>query len=83
MALPTPLWRPYENALRWRSLAERRRAHFTELYNSGRWKRYYTEEAFQAHMREVTRGVEAWNSVISPAADKAARTVSSKTDRKS
>ena len=60
--------------MRWRSLAERRRAHFTELYRSGRWKRYYTEEAFQAHMREVVRGVEAWTNVINPGSDKTAST---------
>ena len=68
--------------MRWRSLAERRRAHFVELYKSGRWKRYYTEEAFQAHMREVVRGVEAWTSMISPGAAKAARTPPFGTDRK-
>jgi uncharacterized repeat protein (TIGR03809 family) len=68
--------------MRWRSLAERRRAHFVELYKSGRWKRYYTEEAFQAHMREVVRGVEAWTSMISPGAAKAARTPPFGTDHK-
>jgi uncharacterized repeat protein (TIGR03809 family) len=67
--------------MRWRSLAERRRAHFVELYKSGWWNRYYTEEAFQAHMRELVRGVEAWTSVISPGATKP--TSSSGTDRKS
>ena len=80
--MPPPLWRPHENAMRWRSLAERRRAHFVELYKSGRWKRYYTEEAFQAHMREVVRGVEAWTSMISPGAAKAARTPPFGTDHK-
>ena len=69
--------------MRWRSLAERRRAHFVELYKSGRWKRYYTEEAFQAHMREVVRGVEAWTGMISPGAAKAAGTPPVGTDRKS
>src|SRR5205807_9859497 len=28
-----------EVAQKWRALAERRRAHFVELYHSGRWKR--------------------------------------------
>jgi uncharacterized repeat protein (TIGR03809 family) len=69
--------------MRWRSLAERRRAHFVELYRSGRWKRYYTEEAFQAHMREVVRGVEAWTSMISPGAAKVASAPPFGTDRKS
>ena len=40
-------------ALRWRNLAERRRAHHLDLYKSGRWKRYYTDEEFVAQMREA------------------------------
>ena len=43
---------------KWHSLAERRRRHFVELYRSERWKRYYTEEEFRAHMREVDANVE-------------------------
>ena len=31
---------------KWRALAEQRRAHFVELYHSGCWKRYYSEENF-------------------------------------
>src|SRR5262249_47948362 len=33
-------------ALKWRDLVERRRAYFAELYHSGRWKIYYTEQEF-------------------------------------
>lgn len=52
---------PYGNVARkWRDLAERRRAHFSELYRSGRWKRYYTEEQFKQRMREVMSAAEAW-----------------------
>jgi len=32
--------------LKSRVLAERRRAHLLELYQTGRWKRYFTEERF-------------------------------------
>jgi uncharacterized repeat protein (TIGR03809 family) len=49
-----------EVALKWRALAERRRAHFIELYDSGRWKLYFTEEQFIARMREAVRGSERW-----------------------
>jgi len=45
---------------KWRDLAERRRAHFVDLYQSGRWKHYYTEEQFHACMREVVAAAEAW-----------------------
>jgi uncharacterized repeat protein (TIGR03809 family) len=53
-----------ETVRRWHSLAERRRRHFVELYRSERWKRYYTEEAFLAQMREVIHNVEMWDKVL-------------------
>ena len=40
-------------ALKWRALAERRRDHHLELYKSGRWKHYYTEQEFLAEMRNA------------------------------
>jgi hypothetical protein len=64
MAFATPLWRPDEVSLRWRSLAERRRSYFVELYNSGRWKQYYTEDAFLAQMHEVVRSAEEWDKLV-------------------
>ncbi len=53
-----------ETTRKWHALAERRRAHFVELYRSGRWRRYYREEAFLNHMREVMKGVEVWAKVL-------------------
>jgi uncharacterized repeat protein (TIGR03809 family) len=50
---------------KWHSLAERRRRHFVELYRSDRWRRYYTEEAFLAQMRDVIQSVEVWEKVLS------------------
>lgn len=44
----------------WRALAEQRRAHFVELYDSGRWRHYYTEEQLLARMREAIRLAETW-----------------------
>jgi hypothetical protein len=32
-----------EVAQKWRDIAERRREHFILLYDTGRWKLYYTE----------------------------------------
>jgi uncharacterized repeat protein (TIGR03809 family) len=49
-----------ELAQQWRELAERRRAHFVDLYQSGRWKHYYTEEQFLAEMREAVHVAETW-----------------------
>jgi uncharacterized repeat protein (TIGR03809 family) len=52
-------------AQKWRDLAERRRAHFVELYHSGRWKHYYSEEQFLLRMREAIRLAETW-AMIAP-----------------
>ena len=51
---------------RWLALAERRRDHFIELYRSGRWQRYYTEDVFRARMREAVSDVEAWKACAAP-----------------
>jgi uncharacterized repeat protein (TIGR03809 family) len=52
---------PYGDvAQKWRELAERRRAHFVELYHSGRWRHYYTEQQFLARLREVVQAADAW-----------------------
>jgi uncharacterized repeat protein (TIGR03809 family) len=50
-----------EISLKWRDLAERRLAYFTELYRSGRWKHYYTPEAFTERMRDVIKAAKAWS----------------------
>ena len=55
---------PVESVRKWHSLAERRRRHFVELDRSERWKRYYTDEEFRAHMREVDANVEMWERVL-------------------
>jgi len=47
-------------AQKWRTLAERRRAHFVELYDAGRWKHYYTEAQFLYRMREAIAQSERW-----------------------
>jgi uncharacterized repeat protein (TIGR03809 family) len=56
-------------AHKWRRLAERRRAHFIELFYSGRWKHYYTEEQFLQRMREVIRAAERWALIAPPPAE--------------
>jgi uncharacterized repeat protein (TIGR03809 family) len=52
-------------AQKWRDLADRRRVHFVELYHSGRWKHYYSEEQFLNRMREAIRAAESW-ALIAP-----------------
>jgi uncharacterized repeat protein (TIGR03809 family) len=55
---------PIESARKWHALAERRRNHFVDLYRSERWRRYYSEDAFRAHMKEVIQNVETWGKVL-------------------
>jgi uncharacterized repeat protein (TIGR03809 family) len=47
----------------WRDLAERRLQYYTELYQSGRWRRYYTEERFVEVMAEVADTVSTWRKL--------------------
>jgi uncharacterized repeat protein (TIGR03809 family) len=57
-----------EVAQKWRALAERRLAHFVELYESGRWRHYYSEEQFLHRMREAVRLSERWAQIALGAA---------------
>jgi hypothetical protein len=47
-------------SLKWRNLIERRRAHFIDLYLTGRWKRYYAEEEFLAIFLETMNIADRW-----------------------
>ena len=66
-------WRPDVFARKWHALAERRRNHLAELYDNGRWKRYFSDEAFRTHMGEAVREVEHWRVMVesgsAPASD--------------
>ena len=56
-------------ARKWLALAERRRDHLIELYRSGRWQRYHTEETFLQRMRAAVVEVEAWQAFCRPKAE--------------
>jgi uncharacterized repeat protein (TIGR03809 family) len=58
--------------LKWRDLAERRRAHFVELYESGRWRLYYSDADFLARMREAVTVAERWAEIAPRAEDRPA-----------
>jgi uncharacterized repeat protein (TIGR03809 family) len=47
---------------KWLSLAERRKAHLVELYESGRWRLYYNEAEFISRLREAIREIELWSA---------------------
>src|SRR3954471_17025654 len=52
-------------ALKWRNIAEERRDHHLDLYKSGRWKHYYTDEEFLVEMRQAVAIVDRW-AMIAP-----------------
>jgi uncharacterized repeat protein (TIGR03809 family) len=51
---------------RWCTLAEQRLNYLTEMFESGRWRRYYTEVAFLENIREAKSAVETWRGLSSP-----------------
>jgi uncharacterized repeat protein (TIGR03809 family) len=51
---------------RWRQLAAQRLEHLTELFESGRWRRYYGELAFIENIREAKVAVETWRGLSAP-----------------
>jgi uncharacterized repeat protein (TIGR03809 family) len=57
-------------AQKWRALAERRRAYLVGLYDSGRWKRYFTEAQLIHHMRQAVQQSERWAEIAPRPADK-------------
>jgi len=61
MSEQIPRCMPVELTRRWRELAEKRRAHLIELYDTGRWKHYYTEAQLVARMREAIDLAETWD----------------------
>jgi hypothetical protein len=50
-------------ALKWRDLAERRHAHYLDLYKSGRWTHYYTEEEFRTELRDAIALLHRWSTI--------------------
>ena len=61
-----PRCMPAEITRKGRELAERRRAHLVELYDTGRWKHYYTQEQLLVRMREAIKVVETWEQLAVP-----------------
>jgi len=58
-----------EIAQKWRNFAQRRRDYFIELYDSGRWKHYYSEAQFIDRMREAIQLSERWIEIAPRPAD--------------
>jgi uncharacterized repeat protein (TIGR03809 family) len=50
---------------RWCVLAEQRLDHLTELFESGRWRRYHSEMSFLENIQEAKKAVETWRQLLS------------------
>jgi uncharacterized repeat protein (TIGR03809 family) len=48
---------------RWCSLAERRLEYLTELFETGRWRRFHSELAFLENIQEAKAAVETWRDL--------------------
>jgi uncharacterized repeat protein (TIGR03809 family) len=65
---------PYDDlARKWLVLAERRKAHFIDLYESGRWKHYYTEPQIIAELRAAGAACDDWAKIVGVSPQAAAR----------
>ena len=49
---------------RWCDLAEQRLEYLTELFETGRWRRYHSEVAFLENIQEAKSAVETWRSLL-------------------
>ncbi len=48
---------------RWCALAEQRLEYLTELFETGRWRRYHSEIAFLENIQEAKAAVEIWRNL--------------------
>ena len=64
MTQRTDVARGRDVVARWCDLAERRLEHLTELFESGRWRRYHSELAFLENIREAKVAVETWRDLL-------------------
>ena len=60
----TDLSRGRDIVARWCALAEQRLDHLTELFETGRWRRYHGELDFLENIREAKAAVETWRNLL-------------------
>jgi uncharacterized repeat protein (TIGR03809 family) len=64
MTHPTDVARGRDIVARWCELAEQRLDYLTELFETGRWRRFHSERDFLANVREAKSAVETWRSLL-------------------
>ena len=60
----TDVARARDIVARWSALAEQRLDYLTELYETGRWRRYHSERDFLENIREAKSAVETWHGLL-------------------
>ena len=65
MAHPADVARGRNIVVRWCNLAEQRLEYLTELFETGRWRRYHTELDFLENIQEAKAAVETWRELLS------------------
>src|SRR3954466_1656434 len=55
-------------AARWCALAEQRLVHLSEMFETGRWRRYHSEIAFLENIQEAKIAAQTWRA-LAPGAD--------------
>lgn len=50
-------------AARWCALAEQRLEHLSDMFETGRWRRYHSEIAFLENIQEAKRAVQIWRAL--------------------
>ena len=63
MTYRTDVARGRDVVARWCTLAEQRLEYLTELFETGRWRRYHTELAFLENIQEAKIAVEIWRDL--------------------
>jgi uncharacterized repeat protein (TIGR03809 family) len=63
MAQRVDVARGQEIINRWCALAEQRLDHLTELFETGRWRRYHSELSFLENIQEAKNAVETWRKL--------------------
>src|ERR1700755_2842412 len=64
MTQRTDLARGRDIVARWCVLAEQRLEYLTELFETGRWRRYHSEVDFLENIREAKSAVETWRDML-------------------
>src|SRR5712691_11301126 len=52
-----------DTVARWCALAEQRLEYLTELFETGRWRRFHSELAFLENIQEAKTAVEIWRDL--------------------